>query len=186
MTRGVLIIFVLLAGVVTVFPQEPADTIDVDVMLEELDLDVPAESPKESDIKSPTVAMVLSGILPGAGQIYNGSYWKTPIILGFAGYFTYAIVVLHDLYTDYRQRFRDSITDETPMGNDRLQFIRDFYRNQRDRFGWYMGILYVINLLDAYVEATLSGFDVGEDLTLDVSPYFDTRGGAGMQFRLRF
>ncbi len=186
MARGVLIILVLLAGGMTVFPQETVDTVDVDTMIEEMDLDAPAETPKESEIRSPTVAMVLSGVLPGAGQVYNGSYWKTPVILGFAGYFTYAIVVLHDFYTDYRQRFRDSITEENPLGNERLQFIRNFYRDQRDRFGWYMAILYVLNLLDAYVEATLSGFDVGEDLTFGVSPYINVQGSTGLQFRLRF
>jgi len=186
MTRGVLIIIVLLAGGVMLYSQEPVDTVDVDKMIEEMDIDMPAESPRESDLKSPAVAMTLSALLPGAGQIYNGSYWKTPLILGFAGYFTYAIFLLHDYYSDYRQRFRESITDENPMGNDRLLFIRDFYRNQRDRFAWYLGILYVINLLDAYVEATLSGFDVGEDLTLNIAPFLDIRGGAGMQFQIRF
>ncbi len=183
MSRGVLILIVLIAGVVPVFSQEAADTVDV---LDELDLDIPTYSPDEADIKSPALALTLSAVLPGAGQIYNGSYWKTPVIFGFAGYFTYAIVVLNDLYSDYRQRFRDSISEELPGGNRDLRFIRDFYRDQRDRFAWYLGFLYLINLLDAYVEASLSGFDVGEDLTLQVSPYIEANGNAGLQFRLRF
>lgn len=186
MSRGVMIIFVLTAGVIPVFSQEPPDTVDVVGTLDGIELDVPTYSPEESDIKSPVLAMTLSAVLPGAGQIYNGSYWKTPIILGVAGYFTYAIMVLQDFYSDYRQRFRDSVTDDLPTGNRDLRFIRDFYRDQRDRFAWYLGFLYLINLLDAYVEATLSGFDVGEDLTLGVSPYVGVNGNTGLRFRLRF
>ena len=186
MLRVMLIIFVLTGGAFQVYSQIPADTVDVDERLEDFDIDIPDESPEEAELKSPMLALTLSAIMPGAGQIYNGSYWKTPVILGVAGYFTYAIVVLQDFYSDYRQRFRDSITPENPRGNDRLRFIRDAYRDQRDRFAWYMGFLYLINLLDAYVEATLTGFDVGEDLTLRMAPYVDFNGSTGVSFQIRF
>lgn len=186
MGRWVLTIVVLLSGVFTAASQEPVDTIDVDTYIEQLEIDFPTETPKESELKSPALALTLSAVIPGAGQIYNGSYWKVPIIFGFAGYFTYAIVILHDYYTDYRQRFRDSITPDDPGGDSQLRFIRDWYRDQRDRFAWYMGFLYIINLLDAYVEATLTGFDVGEDLTLRLMPYFGYNGRAGLQMLLNF
>jgi hypothetical protein len=150
------------------------------------DIGFPVESPPENRIKSPTVAVALSAVLPGAGQIYNGSYWKTPIILSFAAYFTYAVVILQDAYTDYRQRYRNSITDENPRGNDRLRQIRDIFRDRRDGFIWNLGYVYLISMVDAYVEAVLSGFDVGEDLTLRIDPFIDGRGGAGMRFRLEF
>jgi hypothetical protein len=136
--------------------------------------------------KSPTLAVSLSAILPGAGQIYNGSYWKTPVILGIGGYFFYAIVKLDDNYKDYRQRFRDSITSENPLGNNQYRRIRDFYRDQRDRFAWYLGFVYLLNLIDAYVDASLSGFDVSEDLSLRLAPMIDSTGAAGLQLRIRF
>ncbi len=186
MMRWVLVIIVLLAGALAAVSQEPVDTVDVDAILEGFELDIPAEAPEESELKSPMLALTLSAIMPGAGQIYNGSYWKVPIIFGFAGYFTYAIVVLQDFYSDYRQRFRDSINEENPMGNSQLRFIRDFYRDQRDRFAWYLGFLYLINLLDAYVEATLTGFDVGEDLMVRMMPYVEFNGTAGLQVRVNF
>lgn len=187
MNRGALICIVLFVGCLSLFSKERADTIDVpENQFEELGVDIPSESPDKSDIKSPSLALTLSALLPGAGQIYNGSYWKTPVILGFAGYFTYAIITLHDLYVDYRQRYRDSITENNPTGNTDIRFIRDFYRDQRDRFGWYMGFLYLINLLDAYVEATLSGFDVGENLTMRVLPFVEMNGISGFQFRINF
>jgi TM2 domain-containing membrane protein YozV len=136
--------------------------------------------------RSPAVAISLSAILPGAGQIYNGSYWKTPVILGIGGYFVYAIVVLDDLYKDYRQRFRDSITDENSLGTDQYRIIRNFYRDQRDRFAWYLGFLYLFNLIDAYVDASLSGFDVGEDLSVRLMPGINDNGTAGFQLYIRF
>jgi TM2 domain-containing membrane protein YozV len=141
---------------------------------------------KERLPKSPTLAVSLSAIIPGAGQIYNGSYWKTPVILGIGGYFLYAIVVLDDNYKDYRQRFRDSITSENPLGNNQYRRIRDFYRDQRDRFAWYLGFVYLLNLIDAYVDASLSGFDVSEDLSLRLIPMIDITGAAGLQLRVRF
>jgi TM2 domain-containing membrane protein YozV len=180
MVRAGLVLCAVLLASALVGQEQP------DSPAESIEFDVPAESPTESDVRSPTVALTLSAILPGAGQIYNGSYWKTPIILGFGGYFVYAIVVLHDYYIDYRQRFRDSITEENPTGSNQLRRIRDFYRDQRDRFAWYSGFLYLINLLDAYVEATLSGFDVGEDLSVRLTPYMDHNGSTGLQLHIRF
>lgn len=186
MVRVGLILVLLALNVPFALSQGEVSPVDADTVLDEGDLVVPDITPRDSDLRSPAVALALSAVLPGAGQIYNGSYWKVPIILGFAGYFTYAIVLLNDYYLDYRQRFRDSITDENPMGNRQLRLIRDWYRDQRDRFGWYMGFLYIINLLDAYVEATLTGFDVGEDLTLRFFPYAGFNGSRGLQFQIEF
>jgi TM2 domain-containing membrane protein YozV len=187
MNRGVSISIVLLTACLSLFAQERADTVGVTGNpVEVFEFEVPAESPDKSNIKSPALALTLSALLPGAGQIYNGSYWKTPVIIGFAGYFTYAIIVLHDYYLDYRQRYRESITDANSTGDPDLRFIRDFYRDQRDRFGWYMGFLYLINLLDAYVEATLSSFDVGESLSMRILPFVELHGGGGVQLRIHF
>ncbi len=136
--------------------------------------------------KSPAVAISLSAVLPGAGQIYNGSYWKVPLIWGIGGFFIYAIVTFDDLYKDYRQRFRESITGENPLGNQQFLINRNFYRDQRDRFAWYMGFLYLLNLLDAYVDASLSAFDVGDDLSLRILPEVKPDGHASVRFQIRF
>lgn len=102
----------------------------------------------------------MSALLPGLGQIYNETYWKVPIIWGLGGYWVYEWIRLNEKYQDYGDRFAANPT--APDGSQ-LKRIRDFYRDERDRFAWYLGALYFVNLLDAYVGANLYDFSVGDD-----------------------
>ncbi len=111
--------------------------------------------------KSAGLAVLFSAGLPGLGQIYNESYWKTPIIWALGGYWVSQWVQLNDKYRDYRGRFEADPTGPESNLNKR---VRDFYRDERDKFAWYLGALYVLNLLDAYVDANLYDFDVGGSL----------------------
>ncbi len=113
--------------------------------------------------KSPLVATLLSMALPGAGQLYNQSYWKVPIIAGLVGYFGYEYFHYNSIYKDYRDQYAASQQQFPPEGNDNLKALREFYRNQRDDFVWYFLIVYVINIADAYVDAHLFDFDVKEE-----------------------
>jgi hypothetical protein len=117
--------------------------------------------------KRPWVAVGFSAALPGAGQIYNETYWKVPIIWGLGGYWIYEWTQQNNKYQDYRQQYSASITPQLPNGNSRYLQLRDFYRNERDSYAWYLGALYFLNLVDAYVGANLYDFDVGPDLTAD-------------------
>jgi hypothetical protein len=116
--------------------------------------------------KSPSTAMLLSGVLPGAGQVYNESYWKTPIILGLGVYFISEWLDNNRRAEDYRQKYDLSLQTLPPYGNTRLRDLREFYKDQRDSFTWYFFILYVLNIVDAYVDASLYGFDVSPTLSL--------------------
>jgi hypothetical protein len=117
--------------------------------------------------KSPWLAVGMSAVLPGAGQIYTENYWKVPVIWGLGGYWMYEWGKQNKLYKDFRDRYSASIVLSPPYGNDKLRVNRDFYRDQRDSFAWYMGFLYFLNLVDAYVGAHLYDFDVSPDLTAD-------------------
>jgi hypothetical protein len=117
--------------------------------------------------KSATLAVGLSAVLPGAGQIYNEDYWKAPIIWGLGGYWVYEWFHLNDRYKGFRDRFSESVKQLPPYGNERLLTIRDFYRDERDKFAWYLGALYFLNLVDAYVGANLYDFNVSPDLSTD-------------------
>ena len=129
--------------------------------------------------KSPTTAVLLSAVLPGAGQFYNESYWKVPIIGGLVGYFGYEYFRNNNLYKDYRDDYAASQTEINPEGDFTLKTLREFYRDQRDDFVWYFLIVYVINMVDAYVDAHLFDFDVSEDKF--------TKGGVrGKEYRLKF
>jgi hypothetical protein len=113
--------------------------------------------------KSPTTAVLLSMVLPGAGQFYNESYWKIPIIGGLVGYFGYEYFRQNNLYKDYRDQYAATQTTENPSGDLNLKSLREFYRGQRDDFVWYFMIVYVVNLVDAYVDAHLFDFDVKDE-----------------------
>ena len=129
--------------------------------------------------KSPTTAVLLSAVLPGAGQFYNESYWKIPIIGGLVGYFGYEYFRNNNLYKDYRDEYAASQTELSPNGDLNLKTLREFYRDQRDDFVWYFLIVYVVGMVDAYVDAHLFDFDVSEDKF--------TKGGVrGKEYKLKF
>ncbi len=131
--------------------------------------------------KSPTLALVLSALLPGAGQVYNESYWKVPIILGFGVYFASQWLDQNRRYVEARDKFTESL--KTNPNGDALQLARrEFYKNQRDSFTWYFLILYVLNLADAYVDASLYDFDVGGTLSVRMLPGDGPRVGVRVRF----
>ena len=117
--------------------------------------------------KSPGTAVLLSAVLPGAGQVYTGRYWKVPIILGAGGYFIAQWFRMNDHYKDAQGKFRLSVENGVSKGTGDAQLLyeRDFYHDERDRFAFYAALTYLLNLVDAYVGASLYNFDVGDNLT---------------------
>jgi hypothetical protein len=131
--------------------------------------------------KSPGLAMLLSAVVPGAGQFYNQSYWKVPIVLGLGLYFASTWLDQNRRMQDYRQKYAASLLANPPdlYLSDQYLAEREFYKEQRDTFAWYFVILYAVNIADAYVDASLFDFDVGPDLSLRVLP-----GSAGQAYPL--
>jgi hypothetical protein len=82
------------------------------------------------------------------------------------GYWIYEWRQNNTKYWDYRSQYAQSVGPEIPGGNRQLLNLRDHYRDQRDAFAWYLGAIYFLNLVDAYVSANLFDFDVGPDLTV--------------------
>ena len=120
--------------------------------------------------KSGGKAILFSALLPGLGQVYTKSYWKLPIIWGLGGYYVREWIKNNNRYRDFQDRYLKSISQENSQGDLQLRASRDFYRNQRDSFAWYFGILYLANIVDAYVSASLYEFDVSDDLSLQLDP----------------
>jgi hypothetical protein len=118
--------------------------------------------------KSAGKAVLLSALLPGLGQIYTKSYWKLPIIWGLGGYYIYGWITNNNRYRDYRDQYLQSLASSTE-GDLEIRSLRDFYRNQRDSYAWYFGVLYLANLIDAYVTASLYDFDVSDNLSLQAA-----------------
>ncbi len=119
----------------------------------------------ETPGKSPTLAMLLSAVVPGAGQIYVRRYITIPLIWGFGYYFAKAWNDQNNRYHQWSDSVSASVqADSLHKGSDFFRGIRDFYRDDRDRFAFYIAIVYILNIVDAYVGASLYSFDVSDNL----------------------
>jgi hypothetical protein len=139
---------------------------------------------------NPQRALWLALVIPGGGQIYNRKYWKLPIVYGgFVGCI-YAMIWNNMMYKDYSQAYLDIMDDDpgtasynkflhlgrqiTPANEERYKQIfksrKDKYRRWRDLSFFCMIGIYAVSVIDAYVDAELSSFDISKDLSLKVRP----------------
>jgi hypothetical protein len=143
----------------------------------------------------PGKAMLFS-LLPGMGQIYNRKYWKLPIVYGAFMGCAYAISWNNRNYQDYWNAYRDIMSDD-PAGNDswktlvpgnippeeidsypqnnpsfveNLRRKKDSFRRFRDLSIIVSAGVYLISLLDAYVDAQLFDFDISPGLSMRIEP----------------
>ena len=150
----------------------------------------------------PIRAMWLGLVIPGAGQIYNRKYWKLPIIYGgFLGC-VYALTWNGQMYSDYSQAYLD-IMDSDPNTKsyekmlpprysidgkeERFKRIfkskKDTFRRYRDLSIFAFGGVYLLSVIDAYVDAELSTFDISHDLSLEIQPTIIETGRFDMNHR---
>ncbi len=140
-------------------------------------------------IPNPKKAMWLAIAFPGAGQIYNRKYWKLPLIYGgFVGCI-YALSWNGSMYRDYSQAYMDIMDNDPntksyenflPTGYDvqsRLDYLQNLFRRKKNYFRRYRDLsifcmigVYLLSIVDAYVDAELSSFDISKDLTMKVHP----------------
>lgn len=139
---------------------------------------------------SPKRAMWLGIVLPGAGQIYNHKYWKLPIFYGGMVGCVYAWRWNNIMYTDYSRAYLD-LMDDDPNTDSYNSFMhlgaqindsnkaryenifkrrKDYYRRYRDLSIFCLIGVYALSVIDAYVDASLSQFDISKDLSLRVEP----------------
>ena len=135
-------------------------------------------------------AMWLAIVLPGAGQIYNRKYWKLPIVYGgFVGC-AYAMRWNNQMYRDYSQAYMDLMDDDpntqsynqflhlgAKIDETNIQRYQTLFKNRKDRFRRWRDLsffcivgVYALSIIDAYVDASLSEFDISKDLSLRVEP----------------
>lgn len=135
--------------------------------------------------KSTSLAMGLSALLPGAGQFYNESYWKVPLVVGLGIYFISYWLDNNRRYLDYKDQYAASVISSPPGGDARLLRVREFYKDQRDSFMWYFIVLYFANIADAYVDASLYNFNVGNDLSIRLMPGWTPLAGVTTELKFR-
>jgi hypothetical protein len=165
------------------------DTIATSVVITD---SVPAKKKRDWNTwrPNPKRAMWLAIVLPGAGQIYNRKYWKLPIFYGgFVGCL-YALSWNGQMYHDYSQAYVDLMDNDpnTQSYNDFLHLgttinesnkahYQEIFRKRKDRYRKWRDLsvfaligVYALSVIDAYVDASLSEFDISDDLSLRVAP----------------
>lgn len=153
------------------------------------------EKPDYSSLpKNPKKATILSAILPGAGQVYNGKAWKVPLL--YAGFMTdiYFIGYNNKRYQTFRSAlfaYDEGDRSQFPSLN-REALVRnvDYWRQNRDMTILLLAGIYALNLIDANVDAHLSGFDISDDLALKIEPNVGTFAASstsmGLTLKLQF
>lgn len=189
----------------------PVDTASLARQNDSIQNAMPAPQEKKRWIPNSNRTVWLGLIIPGAGQIYNRKYWKLPIIYGgFVGC-AYALTWNGQMYKDYSQAYQDimssnpnnkSYEDFLPPGiniNDRLEYWqeifrkrKDLYRRQRDLSIFAFIGVYLLSVIDAYVDAELSDFDISKDLSMKWEPtifndaFRNRPQGVGLQCCIKF
>lgn len=166
-----------------------ADSVPVVAGPEKMDFDQWYERPMEFN-PDPTRAVWLSALFPGLGQVYNRRYWKLPLIVGGYLGLGYATSWNNNMLSDYSRAYRD-IMDTDPGTKSYMDFFppntkeenldrtwltnvlksrKNYFRRNRDLCIISMVGIYLLAMIDAYVDASLSHFDVSPDLSMDISP----------------
>ena len=144
----------------------------------------------------PTRAALLSAAIPGLGQAYNKKYWKIPLVWAGLGAFGYFIIWNNDQYQFYRRNLIYEIEQDpnnknvTGLDQSTLKSARDQFRRNRDQLALYGILVYLVQIVDAHVDAHLIEFDVNQDLSVRLEPgYIPLNiGGSqiGMSFKFKF
>lgn len=177
-------------------PPKAQDTVNTDtltkkeirILKRERKRDSIARLPVDIDPLAPAKAAFYSAILPGLGQIYNKSYWKVPLVYGAIGTGVYFYIENTNNYNRYRDAYKrrlagynddefydingDGIIPGSPdVSDDALRDAQEFYQQNRDLSLLITIGLYVLNIVDANVDAHLKQFNVNENISL--KPYLE-------------
>lgn len=133
----------------------------------------------------PQRALFFAAVLPGLGQIYNHKYWKLPLVYG--GFFGvgYVLNIYESGYIKYRAELF-YLLENDPKGLSpsrfnvtQLRTIVDRYRRQRDLWVIFSAGMYLLQIIDAHVDAHLKEFELNPDLKLGLRPSFESDWLAG-------
>ncbi|PTX61950.1 hypothetical protein C8N46_10347 [Kordia periserrulae] len=140
--------------------------------------DLVLDEKKDIDPLSPSKAAFYSAILPGLGQAYNKKYWKIPIVYAALGTGIYFYIDNNRNYNRYRRAYKRRLAGFTDdefqnivVDNNALIDAQEFYQRNRDLSLLLTVVAYVLNIVDANVDAHLLQFNVSDDLS--VRPHID-------------
>lgn len=185
-------IFAISSDAEPIIEDHAADSLLADSLQKQLNIMTEANPPIKWNTwkPDPKRALWLALVFPGGGQIYNRKYWKLPLIYGGFMGCLYAMNWNNNMYKDYSQAYLD-ITDDDPgtasynnylhlgakiTSENEARYTEIFksrknkYRRWRDLSFFVMVGVYALSVIDAYVDAELSVFDISKDLSLKVEP----------------
>ncbi|MBO4282089.1 MAG: hypothetical protein J5873_02725 [Bacteroidales bacterium] len=148
---------------------------------------VPDSSGSAVRAKSPKIAALCS-VIPGGGQVYNGKYWKVPVVYGIIGGAGYLVYSNHDKYVYYRTENRLRLNGATEglnpdlrnMSTENVAAYERYYQRNQELYAFVFAVCYGLNIVDAMVDAHFSTYDVSERLSMQLRPYV-----AGPDFAVR-
>jgi hypothetical protein len=187
--------------------EKELDSLQTDLKGQGIVVDASIEREKSNPL-APSKAAFYSAVLPGLGQVYNKRYWKVPLVYAALGIGISIYNYNDNLYDRYREAFkrrRAGFTDDefydindsgivpgSPDLSDlALQSAQERFQNDRDLALIITIGLYVLNIVDANVDAHLRQFNVDDNLSLDINPYIDygpvtTDPNFGLAFTIKF
>ena len=164
---NIIILFSLFFSVLSYHSNAQADTVKADKNVKN----------KKAIYREARKATVMSAVIPGLGQAYNRKWWKVPIVYAGLGGFGYLFYTNQQNFAFYGKNLKyendgDANTiNETKYNSDQLLTLKNEYRKYRDLGVIGITIIYVLNIVDANVDAHLKTFDVSDDLSLQIRPY---------------
>ncbi len=191
---------------------EPADSLAMVVAVDSIALkEAEPEEMKFTFSPDPTRAVWMSALFPGLGQLYNRRYWKLPIVVGAFMGLGYATSWNNTMLKDYTTAYSD-IMDNDPSTKSYMDFFaptvkeenldktwltnllrtrKNYYRRNRDLCIICMVGVYLLSMVDAYVDASLAHFDLSPDLSMDVAATllnndFSSKPGVGLYWAVTF
>ncbi len=128
------------------------------------------------DPLTPAKAAFYSAVLPGLGQAYNKKYWKIPLVYGAIGTSLYFYIDSNKKYHQFRDAYKrrlEGYTDDeySYLDNNRLIAGQKFYQRNRDLSSLFVVGFYVLNIIDANVDAALMQFNVDDKLSIKPNVY---------------
>ena len=193
--------------------QQPAEAADSMPARKPMDYDAWEEREVQFN-PDPTRAVWMSALFPGLGQLYNRRYWKLPIVIGAFMGLGYATSWNNTMLRDYTTAYSD-IMDNDPTTKSYMDFFaptvkeedldhawltsllrtrKNYFRRNRDLCIICMVGVYLLAMVDAYVDAQLAHFDISPSLSMDVAPALmnndlrngSTRPSLGLYWALNF
>ncbi|MBL3657595.1 DUF5683 domain-containing protein [Fulvivirga sediminis] len=142
----------------------------------------------------PRKASLYAAVLPGAGQIYNKKYWKLPFVYGGFIALGYAAHYYNGLYQDQKVELFKVLNDtnyiSTYGSETNIRSNIDKTRRERDFYIIMTGVLYLLQIADAHIDAHLKEFDLNPQLKVSLEPSFENSQyfgyNAGLSLKLKF